>query len=235
MKLLLLSNSTNYGDAYLYHAAPMIKEVLGEVKEALFIPYAAVRFGYDEYVGKVNDGLKNTGMSVVGIHTYTDPERAIEESQVIMIGGGNTFKLLSLLYHYHLLDPIKAKVKAGTPYVGWSAGANVACPTIRTTNDMPIVEPPSLQALGLVPFQVNPHYTEKTIAGHNGESKQDRIMEYIEENPNIYVACLPEGAALKVENKSITILGNQEIKVYRKLEEIKDISPGAPIDFLFHP
>jgi dipeptidase E len=235
MKLLLLSNSTNFGETYMHHSINMIREFMGQLQEVLFIPYAAVRFGYDEYENKVNEAFQQVGMGCVGIHRYADPVRAVDEAQAIAIGGGNTFKLLAMLYHYFLLEPIYNKVMSGVPYMGWSAGANVACATIKTTNDMPIVEPPSFQALGLVPFQINPHYTEEVIPGHNGEPRIDRILEFIEENPNVYVAGLPEGTALKVEDQKVTLMGNKSIKVFRKLEEIKELGPGAYLDFLFHP
>jgi dipeptidase E len=235
MKLLLLSNSTNFGESYLDHAKTMIKDFLGKVNEVLFIPYAIVRASFDEYENKVNEALNPLGIRCVGIHKYADPVRAVDEAQSIAIGGGNTFKLLSMLYHYYLIEPLNNKVKSGTPYVGWSAGANVAGTTIRTTNDMPIVEPPSFEALGLVPFQINPHYTEEVIPNHNGESRMDRILEFIEENPNVYVAGLPEGTALMVEEKKVKLLGDKKIKVFRKMEEIKELGPEAYLDFLFHP
>jgi dipeptidase E len=235
MKLLLLSNSTNYGESYLDHAKIMIKDFLGNVNEVLFIPYAIVRASFDEYENKVNEALNPLGIRCVGIHKYADPVRAVDEAQAIAIGGGNTFKLLSMLYHYYLIEPINNKVKSGTPFVGWSAGANVAGTTIRTTNDMPIVEPPSFEALGLVPFQINPHYTEEVIPNHNGESRMDRILEFIEENPNVYVAGLPEGTALVVEEEKVKLLGDKKIKVFRKMEEIKELGPEAYLDFLFHP
>jgi dipeptidase E len=235
MKLLLLSNSTNFGESYLDHAKTMIKDFLGKVNEVLFIPYAIVRASFDEYENKVNEALNPLGIRCVGIHKYADPVRAVDEAQAIAIGGGNTFKLLSMLYHYYLIEPLNNKVKSGTPYVGWSAGANVAGTTIRTTNDMPIVEPPSFEALGLVPFQINPHYTEEVIPNHNGESRMDRILEFIEENPNVYVAGLPEGTALMVEEKKVKLLGDKKIKVFRKMEEIKELGPEAYLDFLFHP
>jgi dipeptidase E len=235
MKLLLLSNSTNYGENYMDHSKPMISDFLGHVKDVLFIPYAMVRGSYDDYEKKVKDAMQPLDIHCEGIHRYADPVRAIDEAQAIAVGGGNTFKLLSLLYHYYLIEPIFNKIKTGTPYIGWSAGANVACATIKTTNDMPIVEPPSFQALGLVPFQINPHYTEDVIPNHNGEPRIDRLLEYIEENPNVYVAGLPEGSALLIEETKVTLLGDKQIKVFRKLEEIKELGPGTYLDFLFHP
>lgn len=236
MRLLLLSNSTNHGEPYLHHAKLMISDFLGkEVQDILFIPYAAIAFSYDEYEKMVNEALKQVDLSCTGIHRHADPVRAVDEASVIIIGGGNSFKLLSMLYHYNLLDPICQKVREGVPYVGWSAGANVACRTIRTTNDMPVVEPPSLEAIGLVPFQINPHYTEKTIPSHAGESRKQRILEFIEENPNIYVVGLPEGAALLVEDHKIKLLGARKIKVFRKLEDEKELGARDYLDFLFHP
>lgn len=236
MYLLLISNSTNAGEPYFHHAKLMIGDFLGEkFKDILFIPYAAISFSYEAYENMVNEALRQVGLSCTSIHRYADPIIAVNEAAAIMIGGGNSFKLLSMLYHYHLIEPIKNRAMEGVPYIGWSAGANVACKTIRTTNDMPVVEPPSLEAIGLVPFQINPHYTEKTIPNHGGESRKVRLLEFIAENPNVYVVGLPEGAALRVENAKISLLGGRKIKVFRKLEEEKELGAKNFLDFLFHP
>lgn len=235
-KLLLISNSTNPGEPYFHHARPAIEDFLGAgFKDILFIPYAAVTFGYEEYENKVNEALSQAGLSCTSIHRYADPVAAVSEAAAIMVGGGNTFKLLSMLYHYHLLEPIRSRALEGVPYIGWSAGANVACKTIKTTNDMPVVEPPSFEAIGLVPFQINPHYTEQTIPNHGGESRKERLLEFIAENPNVYVVGLPEGAALLVRDTKVNLIGDRKIKVFRKLEEEKELGAGNYLDFLFHP
>lgn len=234
MRLLLLSNSTNYGESYFNHALNPVKEFLGtEIKQVIFIPYAAVDFSYDEYENKLNESWASLGIQAVGIHKYADPLQAIKEAEAFAIGGGNTFQLLKLLYHYNLLPAIVEKVKQGIPYIGWSAGSNVTCPTIQTTNDMPVAEPPSFKALNLVPFQINPHYTEETIPNHGGESRPQRIKEYITVNPDIYVVGLPEGTILRIENEDIQLIGNLPIKVFRKAEKDKTLQKEDFLNFLW--
>ncbi|MDR2853856.1 MAG: dipeptidase PepE, partial [Prevotellaceae bacterium] len=194
MKLLLISNSTNAGEAYLDYPKYEIQEFLGEKSvEALFIPYAAVTFSYDEYEAKVNHRFAEIGHHVTSIHRFADPVKAVKEAKAIVVGGGNTWKLVEMLYLNKLIDPIREKVLSGTPYVGWSAGANVACPTLRTTNDMPIVNPIGFETFNLVPFQINPHYLDAHPENHGGETREQRIEEFMVENPKIYVAGLREG------------------------------------------
>jgi len=159
MKLLLISNSTNPGEQYLDYPKQNIREFLGEKHiKALFIPYAAVTFSYDDYEQKVRDRFREAGHDIISIHHYTDPVVAVRKASAIVVGGGNTWMLLKLLHDHRLIEPVREKVLAGTPYIGWSAGSNVACPTIMTTNDMPVAEPSSFKAFNLIPFQINPHY-----------------------------------------------------------------------------
>ena len=163
MNLLLLSNSTNYGEAYLAYSKKSIKAFLGQVKENIvFIPYAGVTFSWDDYTDMVNEALAEIGFQVQSIHNLADPVKSISEAHAIMVGGGNSFQLLELLYENKLVEVIKERVASGTPYIGWSAGSNMACPTIKTTNDMPIVYPPSFKTLAFVPFNINPHYLKYT-------------------------------------------------------------------------
>ena len=232
-KLLLLSNSTNYGETYFEYAKPHVKEFLkSESKNILFIPYAAVSFSFDEYENKVQDALKEIGFQITGIHHHTDPLRAVQEAEVLAIGGGNTFHLLKMLYHYNLLEALHNRINEGVPYIGWSAGSNVTCPTIRTTNDMPVVEPPSFKAINAIPFQINPHYTDATIPGHAGESREERLKEFIEVNPDQYVIGLPEGMILRIISDSVELIGDKNVKVLRKGEEIKDLPADSKLDFL---
>ncbi|HKR00859.1 MAG TPA: dipeptidase PepE, partial [Pyrinomonadaceae bacterium] len=159
-RLLLLSNSMNYGQEFLEHAEGDIRDFLGDgVKRVLFVPFAGVTRTYDQYAAAVGEKFKEIGYELVPVHKAADAAEAIRSAEAVAVGGGNTFHLLRGLYESGLIESIRERVEAGLPYIGWSAGSNVACPTIRTTNDMPIVEPPSFNALNLVPFQINPHYT----------------------------------------------------------------------------
>lgn len=157
MKLLLISNSTNAGEPYLQYPMPRIGEFLHGVREAVFVPYAAVTFSYAEYEKKVAARFAELGIRLRSVHRASDPQRMIREAEALCVGGGNTFALTRKMQEQKLLGTILRKLKAGTPYVGWSAGSNVCCPTICTTNDMPIVEPESFKAIGAVKFQINPH------------------------------------------------------------------------------
>ena len=178
IQALLMSSSRQGALGYLEHAHDQMHALLAQGKQqVLFIPYAAVTFGYDEYEAKVAAVFEPLGYKLRSIHHAQNPQRAAQEAEVIAIGGGNTFALLHRLYEQGLVSLIADRVKQGTPYIGWSAGSNVACPTIRTTNDMPIVEPASLKAIGLVPFQINPHFISGKPAGHNSETREERLAE----------------------------------------------------------
>lgn len=216
MRLLLISNSTNPGEPYLEYPKNKIKEFLGDLPvRALFIPYAAVTFTYDEYEKKVSERFGDIGHSIVSIHHFNDRAAAVNESSAIIIGGGNTWMLLKMLRDNNLIEIIRRKVLSGTPYIGWSAGSNVACPTIRTTNDMPITEPDSFESLNLIPFQINPHYTDANPAGHAGETREQRIGEFIEINPQIFVAGLREGTMLIREGEKITLIGSRTVRIFK--------------------
>jgi dipeptidase E len=155
MRLLLISNSTNPGEKYLDYPKLNIKEFLGnQPVVALFIPYAAVTFSYDDYEKKVAERFRELGHDIISIHRFSDPVKAVKEANTIVVGGGNTWKLLKLIRDNKLIEAVREKVLSGTPYIGWSAGSNLACPTIRTTNDMPVAEPDSFSSFNLVPFQM---------------------------------------------------------------------------------
>jgi len=155
-----------------------------------------------------------------------------KEAQAIAVGGGNTFHLLSHIYSNALLDVISERVNEGLPYMGWSAGSNLACPTIKTTNDMPIVQPPSFEAVGAVPFQINPHYLDAHPAGHGGETREDRIREFIEVNRDMYVAGLREGSTLRVEGNDMELLGDKPLRVFRFGHDPAEIEPVDDVNFL---
>lgn len=231
MRLLLISNSTRAGEAYLDYPKHEIGSFLGpRPLQCVFIPYAGVTISFDEYEARVKDRFAEVGHSVSSIHHYEDPVKAIKEAGAIVVGGGNTFHLIKMIQDKGLIEPVRKKVLAGTPYVGWSAGSNVCCPTIRTTNDMPVVEPESFQAFNLVPFQINPHYTDKLPPGHAGETREDRIMEFLEVNRGITVLGLREGCMLRIEGREMKLIGDQPVRCFRhsvqpaELDNLSDLS-----------
>lgn len=188
------------GTPYLEWPQSYLKSFLKDIEELLFIPYAGVTMSYDEYTDSVSKALETTNTKVVGIHTLVDKQAAIENAQCIAVGGGNTFHLLYCMQKANIVEAINKAVKNGASYIGWSAGSNVACPTIMTTNDMPIVEPDSFSALNLIDFQINAHYTTKTISGHGGESRDLRLKELLTINVDMKVVGLPEGKLLELDN-----------------------------------
>ena len=215
MRLLLLSNSLNPGRRYLQHAREAIARHLdGASRDALLVPWAGVTVSWDDYHRRVADALAPIGVRVRSIHHARDPRRAVARSSAVIVGGGNTWQLLDLLQRHRVLGAIRAHARAGAPYLGWSAGSNVACPTIRTTNDMPIVAPGSLDALGLVPFQINPHYTEARLRRHGGETRVQRLLEFCVANPAMPVVALREGSWLEVADGAAVLRGPKRALVY---------------------
>lgn len=237
MKLLLISNSTNAGEAYLDYPKHHIREFLGQrALDCLFLPYAGVTISFDDYEAKVKERFLEIGHRIRSIHHETDPNRAVMECEALVVGGGNTFQLIRMIQELELIEPVRNKVLAGTPYVGWSAGSNVACPTIRTTNDMPIVEPSGFQAFNLVPFQINPHYTDLNPPGHAGETREDRIMEYLEANPGDTVLGLREGCIFRVENGQMKLIGEKSVRLFRHRIPPSELDPGTDFsEFLTPP
>ena len=232
MNLLLISNSTNAGEAYLKYPIHEIAKSLEGIDEVVFVPYAAVTFSYDEYEAKVQDRLNEIGVKVRSIHHAINKRNFIRHAKAIMIGGGNTFALLKKMQEEDLLDMIFHRVKAGVPYIGWSAGSNVTCPTICTTNDMPIVQPESFRAIGLVSFQINPHYLDANPEGHAGETREQRIKEYLEANRRRYVVGLREGCMLRINDEGIQLIGSRPMRIFKKGQETYEVQPGDNIDFL---
>lgn len=206
---LLMSSSRMGNLGYLEHAATQLTTVLeGTSRKVLFVPYAAVSFSYDAYEELAAPPFAVVDAELTSIHRHADPVAAVRAADVIAIGGGNSFALLNRLYGAELVSEIRSRViKHGTTYIGWSAGTNVATPSIRTTNDMPIVEPPSLSAIGIAPFQINPHFISGKPAGHNGESREERLAEFTAINPAEEVLTLVEGTALHIQGTTGTILG----------------------------
>ncbi|RPH34287.1 MAG: dipeptidase PepE [Bacteroidales bacterium] len=233
MRLLLISNSTNAGEPYLHHPKEQIMSFLKDVKKVLFIPYAAVSFSFDEYERKVQQKFSEMGIEVESIHHSKSPKKSVQDAEAIVVGGGNTFRLLKMIHQFDLIEAVRFKVLSGTPYVGWSAGANVACPTICTTNDMPITEPDNFGAFNLVRFQINPHYLDANPQGHAGETREERIIEFLEMDPSIYVVGLREGTMMLLENVKLSILGPKPARIFKKGIPPKEYHPGDDLDFLF--
>lgn len=233
MRLLLISNSTNAGEQYLEYPKQNIKDFLGAVSSVLFIPYAGVTLGWDEYHAKVAARFSEIGIRVDAIHNFADPIAAVRAAQAIVVGGGNTFNLLKTIQDNGLIEAIRVRVlQDGVPYVGWSAGSNMTCPTICTTNDMPIVEPMSFKALNLIPFQINPHYLDAHPDGHAGETREQRIQEYLQANKGMWVAGLREGCMLRVEGVIMELIGPRPMRVFRYGSEPREVMAGDDLSFL---
>lgn len=232
MRLLLLSNSTNPGGGYLAHAVDWLKEHLEGVRTIAFIPWAAVRFSWDEYEARVAAVMGALGVEVRSVHQDPSPARVVGTCDAVAVGGGNTFRLVDLLHREGLMEAVEARVREGAPFVGWSAGSNVACPTLRTTNDMPIVEPPSFSTLGLVPFQINPHYLDAHPDRHMGETREERILEFLALNPDVPVVGLREGSALRVADRRMDLLGERSARIFRAGLEPVEAGPVADLSSL---
>ena len=201
--LLLISNSTLHGSGYLEHCAGELRDFLSGTKRVLFVPYAL--HDWDAYANAATEAYARLGYTLESVHRAADPHRALQKTDGIFIGGGNTFRLLNRLYEQELLDPIRRRIQEGARYIGTSAGSNVACVSIETTNDMPIVYPPSFRALNLVPFNINPHYLDPNPdSKHMGETREQRIAEFHEMNDRVVVG-LREGAMLRVEGPAMTL------------------------------
>ena len=228
MKNALLISASSYQDTgYLRHCKNWVKEFLGECgkEEILFIPYAGVRRTNDEYEQRVIDRLKNS--NIKSIHHYEDKISAIKNARSIAVGGGNTFMLLYTLYKLNLIEPIKEAVANGAKYFGWSAGANIAGKTMMTTNDMPIIMPKSFDSLNIFPYQINPHFISGKLAGHNGESREERLEEFLIANPKETIYALPEGTALLIEDSEAEVIGHSEILKFEYQKEIEKIEVGT--------
>ncbi len=232
-RLLLLSNSTNPGEQYLDWPKDHISDFLGkQVKRVLFIPYAGVTISYDDYTRNVSKVFAENGYEVVSIHNNAGSGKDFSDFDALIVGGGNTFQLAAMLHSKKLMKPIQHAVESGKPFIGWSAGANIACPTIRTTNDMPIVEPASFTALGLIPFQINPHYTDAVLPNHGGETRMMRIREFLIANPLETVVGLPERSLLRYESDALFFAGKSPGKIFRADCEPEECKDGDNVSFL---
>jgi dipeptidase E len=234
MRLLLLSNSKTEGKGYLEHAAGWLREFLPTtVNQVLFVPYAGVTKTHYDYVEQVTPVFAKLGATVTGLHRAHDLVAAIRSAQAIVVGGGNTWNLLRELRNHRLVLPaIRQSVLAGVPYIGWSAGSNIACPTIMTTNDMPICDPGGFDALALVPFQINPHYMRGNPPGFKGETREERIREFGVLHPDSWVAGLREGTGFLVEDRSIRLLGDAPCRIFRATQEPRELTSADDFSFL---
>ncbi len=241
MHLLLISNSTNYGEAYLGWPKDYIKNYLEsfKIKKVLFVPYAGVGLdeesleaSYNAYEQRVAGVFSEFGVEIDSVHKHNDPVKAVNEAEAIAVGGGNTFHLVGKMQETGIMEAIAAKVKEGIPYMGWSAGSNVACPSLMTTNDMPIYQPQSFNCMNLIPFQINPHYLDVNPEGHGGETRQQRLEEFMVVNREMPVIGLREATLLEVHSDKIELIGSRPL-VYMKFgEEAVDYEVGSDISFL---
>ena len=228
MRLLLLSNSRNPGGGWLDHAEREIRDFLGAPDAPLlFFPFAAVSFSFDDYAAMAGKRFARMGFQIKSAHK-TKPH---EKFAGFVAGGGNTFRLLHEMQRRGWLETVRREVRRGRPYIGWSAGSNLACPTIRTTNDMPIVEPRSLSAMGLLPFQLNPHYTERSLSGHGGETRDQRIAEFLALNPGMKVLGLREGSLLRLEGRKLHLKLGPGARLFSS-RKTRNFKAGADLSFL---
>lgn len=227
MDLLLLSNSTNHGAGYLDHAMDEVKALLGTARRIAFVPFALA--DHAAYTAKAAARFAQEGIDVDGVTADLDGRAQLERAQAVFVGGGNTFRLLDTLQKTALLHVLRERAHGGMPYLGASAGTNVAAPTIRTTNDMPIVQPATFDAMGLVPFQINPHYLDADPSSrHMGETREDRLREYLEENA-VPVVGLREGAWIRVTGETRTLGGATGARVFRRGAEPAEAAPGSDL------
>jgi len=225
--LLLISSSNVYGHGYLDHAEPEIRDFLGSVRQVAFIPFAL--HDCDAYSTKAGKRLDRMGLQLESGHSGPSPKRLIEKAEAIFIGGGNTFRLLKALYDYDLLETIRGRVEEGVPYIGSSAGSIVACPTLKTTKDMPVIQPPSFDALHLVNFQISPHYLDPDPnSTHMGETQEERIMQYLEENDRPVVG-LREGTLLRIQKGTILLRGSCSARIFRRGNPPMEVSPDTDL------
>ncbi len=240
-KLLLISNSTMAGEAYLGWPQAYIADFLKneKVQKVTFVPYAGVGLSeesltasYDVYTDRVREVFSAMGFEIESVHQAANPVEMVQQAESIAVGGGNTFHLVAKMHETGIMQAIKEKAGNGTPYMGWSAGSNVACPTLMTTNDMPIIQPQSFNCLGLLPFQINPHYLDANPEGHGGETRQQRIEEFLVVNRQMKVLGLREASLLFVEGPLMKLLGSRPMRLFSFGNEPQEFEPGADLSHL---
>ena len=229
-RLLLISSSTVHGSGYLDHCEEGIRELLAGRRQVLFVPWALA--DHEAYAENARKRFQAMGFHLDSIHRATDPTAAVEAAEAVFIGGGNTFRLLKSLWDSAVVEALRRRADHGMPYMGTSAGSNVACATIKTTNDMPIVYPPTFEALALVPFNINPHYLDPDPSSkHKGETRETRIREFHELNEPPVVG-LREGSMLRIEGPAVRLQGSVGARLFRRGQEAEEFSPGADLSFL---
>jgi dipeptidase E len=227
--LLLLSNSRMPTSGYLEHAIDAIRETVGNAKNVVLIPYASVTIAWDSTAKNVRNALESLGIQITAIHHFKDPAAALRECDAVMVNGGNTFNLLHHLRRKELIVPLRNEILKGKPYIGWSAGSGICAPTIRTTNDMPIIDPTGMDALGVIDFQLNAHYSNAVPEGWMGETRDQRLAEFCALNPTVPVFGLPEGDWLRVRGDAITLHGAFEGRWFRADNEPVIVKSGSKI------
>ncbi len=234
MQLLLLSNSTNQGEEYLGWPREILRNFIkkNQIKSCLFVPYAGVTVTWDDYTNRVNEVFSQLDCTVQSVHLMPDLVAAVAQSECIVVGGGNTFRLVQMMHQTGIMAAVREKVLGGTPFIGWSAGSNIACPTLCTTNDMPIVQPLIFDTLNLVPFQINPHYLDANPEGHGGETREQRINEFQVLNPEVVVVGLREASALFLDGVRLNLLGNRSMRLFSAGKNPVELPAGSEIDFL---
>jgi dipeptidase E len=234
MQLLLLSNSTNQGEEYLGWPREILRKFIkkNDLKSCLFVPYAGVTVTWDDYTSRVGVVFGQLGCEVHSVHESNEPVQAVQLATCIVVGGGNTFRLVQMMHQTGIMQAVREKVLAGTPFIGWSAGSNVACPTLRTTNDMPIIQPAAFETLNLIPFQINPHYLDANPEGHGGETREQRINEFQALNPEVVVVGLREATALYLYDDKLDLLGARSMRIFVSGNEPVELEPGSDLSFL---
>lgn len=231
--LIIASTSTLHGGGYLDYLLPELSKHFQDAKTILFIPYARPGgITHEEYTEKVGQAFSKINIKVKGLHEFENPKEAIQLAEGIFTGGGNTFLLVSQLYRYDVMTTLTQTLKNGTPYLGTSAGSNITGLTMQTTNDMPIIYPPSFQTLGMIPFNLNPHYLDPdTNSKHMGETRETRIKEFHQFN-TLPVLGLREGSWLEVKNETIILKGNLQARIFRQNQEPEELETGSDLSFL---
>jgi dipeptidase E len=229
-QLFLMSSSRVFGGDYLEYARDALREFLGPCHTVHFAPFAVA--DHEHYTREVATAVAQLDLEVVGLH-QVDARHALEEAHALFVGGGNSFRLLKRLHELELVEPVRRRVASGElRYVGSSAGSNMACPSLRTTNDMPIVQPSTFEAFGLVPFQINPHYVDAEVSStHMGETRETRLREFLEEN-DVPVVGMREGAWLRRSGEQLLLGGLAGVRVFRRDAEPRELEPGADVSWL---
>ncbi|MBC8089132.1 MAG: dipeptidase PepE [Phycisphaerae bacterium] len=233
--LLLLSNSRDEAGRFLQHTRDDLSDQFAGVCNIVFVPFAGVTISWDAYANHVAEAMKEIGIVVQSVHGRSDAVSMVRDAEAIAVGGGNTFHLLANVQRAGLLDVIRERALAGTPYLGWSAGSVIACPTMQTTNDMPITEPDSFRALGLVQFQINAHFTDAHPLGFQGETRRQRLAEFVTANASARVVGLPEGTWLRVAGASVELHGQHDAVLFRAGVPDTPIARNVELSGLLEP